>query len=272
MLDDPKRLHAFIEPHSPQAAARAIGVLLASWGADAPSGQFPGYPRCQERSDPLHDRWCVAHVTSELFGSRLCAGHRQEPIQVPTHPESHAGFRDLGMELEPHGILPAPCLHRKPVAGGENFNVRRKRHAFGMPLIKVHRFRKDRRGAVGRVDTMPAHLAMAERMRVDFTADCPREQLPAETNAEDRFARIRDTLQPANFLANVGGIVVGRHRAAEDDGSRMLVHCRGKAVAMYGAANFARESQGRKDTGDPTGGRAPLVDDVEYWQGHGRRL
>ncbi|MCY3703443.1 MAG: type II toxin-antitoxin system RelE/ParE family toxin [Rhodospirillales bacterium] len=29
-LDDLKRLHAFIEPHSPQAAARAIGVLLAS--------------------------------------------------------------------------------------------------------------------------------------------------------------------------------------------------------------------------------------------------
>ena len=119
---------------------------------------------------------------------------------------------------------------------------------------------------------MPAHLAMAERVRVDFTADRSREELPPETDAEDRFARIRDTLQPANVLANVGGIVVGRHRAAEDDGSRMLVHCRGKAVAMYGAADFARKSKGREDPGDPTGGRAPLVDDVEYWQGHGRRL
>lgn len=214
----------------------------------------------------------MAHVTPELFGRRLCAGHRQEPIQVPAHPEPHAGFGDLGMELEPNGILPAPCLYWKPVTGGENVNVRWKRHAFGMPLIEMHRFGKDRRGTVGRVDTMPAHLAMAERMRVYLTADRSREKLPPETDAEDRFARIRDPLQPANFLANVGGIVIGRHRTAEDDGGRMLVHCRGKAVAMNGAADFARESQGREDTGDPTGGRAPLVDDVEYWQGHGRRL
>ena len=110
-------------------------------------------------------------MASELFGRRLCAGHRQEPIQVPAHPEPHAGFRDFWMELEPHGILPAPCLHGKPVAGSENFNVRWKRHAFGVPLIEMHRFGNDRRGAVSRVDTMPAHLAMAERMRIDFTAD-----------------------------------------------------------------------------------------------------
>ena len=37
-LDDPKRLHAFIEPHSPQAAARAIGALLAS------AERLPSFP------------------------------------------------------------------------------------------------------------------------------------------------------------------------------------------------------------------------------------
>ena len=110
-------------------------------------------------------------MAPELFGCRLCAWYRQEPVQDPAHPEPPAGSHDLGMELEPHGILPAPCLHEKPVAGSENFNVPRKRHAFGMPLIEMDRCRKNRRGAVGRVDTMPAGLAMAEQMRVDFAAD-----------------------------------------------------------------------------------------------------
>ena len=36
--DDLERLHAFIEPHSPQAAARAIGVLLA------PAERLPSFP------------------------------------------------------------------------------------------------------------------------------------------------------------------------------------------------------------------------------------
>ena len=130
-------------------------------------------------------------MAPELFDSRLCVGHRQEPIQVPAHPEPHAGFRDLGMELDPHGILPAPCLHGKSVAGSENFNIRWKRHAFGVPLIEMRRFGKDRRGAVGRVDTMPAHFSMAERMRADFAADRSRQRRAPETDAGDRVARIR---------------------------------------------------------------------------------
>ena len=110
-------------------------------------------------------------MAPELFGSRLCAWYRQEPVQDPAHPEPPAGFHDLGTEPEPHGILPAPCLHGKPAAGSEDFYIRWKRHAFGVPLIEMHRFGNDRRGAVSRVDTMPAHLATAERMRIDFTAD-----------------------------------------------------------------------------------------------------
>ena len=57
---------------------------------------------------------------------------------------------------------------------------------------------------------MPAHLSMAERMRADFASDRPREELPPETDTGDRVARSRDTLLPAEFLANVGGIVVRR--------------------------------------------------------------
>lgn len=38
-LDDMKHLHALIEPHRPQAAARAIGVLLAS------AEQLPSFPQ-----------------------------------------------------------------------------------------------------------------------------------------------------------------------------------------------------------------------------------
>ena len=154
-----------------QGTAEPVLVFEAVGMAPAPQRQLPGHPGPHECSGPPHDRGSVAHRAPELFGRRLCAWHRQEPIQVAAHPEPHAGFRDLGMELEPHGILPAPCLHGKPVAGSENFNVPRKRHAFGMPMTEMDRCRKDRRGAVGRVNTMPADLAMAEQLRVDFAAD-----------------------------------------------------------------------------------------------------
>ena len=63
-------------------------------------------------------------MAPELFGSRLCAWYRQEPVQDPAHPEPPAGFHDLGTESEPHGILPAPCLHGKPAAGSEDFYIR----------------------------------------------------------------------------------------------------------------------------------------------------
>ena len=48
-LDGPKRLHAFIEPHSPQAAARAIGVLLAS------AERLPSFPETGRPWDADND-------------------------------------------------------------------------------------------------------------------------------------------------------------------------------------------------------------------------
>ena len=148
-------------------------------------------------------------MTSELLGSRLRAGHRQEALQVPAHPEPHAGLRDFRVELKPNRVPAAPRLDGKGLAGGQQFGSRRQGHCFGMPLVEMHRFRKDRWGAVGRDDPVPAHFAMAHWMHANLAADGAGEQLPTETDAEDGFAGIRDPFQPLCLVTNEAGIIVG---------------------------------------------------------------
>jgi len=59
-IDDLKRLHAFIEPHSPQAAARAVDTLVEAAGSLA---EFP------EKGEPWEPEPAFRELTVP-FGAR----------------------------------------------------------------------------------------------------------------------------------------------------------------------------------------------------------
>src|SRR6266850_3322083 len=100
----------------------------------------------------------------------------------------------------------------------------------------------ERAPELGRADRVIADLGLALRMRVDPAAELARQHLGAKTNAKEGFALRQRHRDPLGLAPHEFILVVGAHRAAEDDRARMLRQRIGQRIAEAWPADVERKA------------------------------
>ncbi len=174
------------------------------------------------------------------------------------------------MELQREGAAGADRLHLERVAFGEELGARRQVETLAVPLIDAFRpgFDDGKPGR-GRPDRVIADLGAAVRMAKDFAAELPRAHLRAETDAEKRLGLLERHADPIDLAAYEIVIVVGAHRAAEDNGGRMLRHGRRQRIAEPRPAHIEEVSQRSQRIADAAGCGMLLVQNNQDLLLHG---
>ena len=143
------------------------------------------------------------------------------------------------MELEAEGAFAdADRLHVEDIALGKQHRAARQVEAFPVPLIDAARERAAAEAlpGLGRDNRMIADLDLAVRMHVDALAHVPRQHLRAETEAHERLLLFQRHADPVDFGLEPVVLVVGAHRAAENDGACVIAHGLRQGLAEARAA------------------------------------
>jgi hypothetical protein len=103
-------------------------------------------------------------------------------------------------------------------------------------------------------------------------AEMPGAHLRAEADTEKRLALLERHADPFNLAANEIVLVVGAHRAAENDAGRVLAHCVRQRVAKSRAANVERIAEIPQRVADTSGRRILRVQDNQNRLVHELRI
>src|SRR5262245_27343179 len=126
---------------------------------------------------------------------------------------------------------------------------------------------------LGRADRVIADLGLALGMLIDPAAEMARQHLSTKTNAKERFAFLQRHRDPAGLAAHEFILIVGAHRAAEDDGASVLRQRIGQRIAKAWPADVEWIAALLERVTDPAGrGIVPVQDDQDWPAGcgHGR--
>ena len=100
-------------------------------------------------------------------------------------------------------------------------------------------------------------------MRVDLLPERLRQHLGPEADAEKRRLLAQRHLDPPDLLGDERVGIVRTHRAAEDDGARMVRHGGGQRVAEARAADIKPMVEPEQQAADAPGRGMLLVQDDE---------
>src|SRR5262245_56721171 len=139
-------------------------------------------------------------------------------------PAMHHRVGHIGMELEAEGLAILERLVWKVAALREQIRADGKLKTLAMPMINMVRpVPAERYSSPGRPDRVIAHLRAAFWMRRHAGPEMERKHLRAEADAKKRPLLPERDGDPLDLAADVVVRVVRAHRAAEDDGSCMLI-------------------------------------------------
>ena len=166
------------------------------------------------------------------------------------------------MELQREGPPIADRLHLERIALGQKLGAGRQIEAFAVPLIDAFRpLLDDGEAGGGRPDRVIADLGMALRMAKHAAAEMPRAHLRAETDAEKGLALFQRDGDPFDLAANEVILVVGAHRAAEDDCGGVFCHRRRQRIAEARPAHVEPVAELPQGIADAARGGMLLVQD-----------
>src|SRR5262249_15535422 len=204
--------------------------------------------------------------------ARLCV-RKQRAVVAARGPQADGGVGDIGVKLQRVGAVVSEGLHGKAIALRQQVASGRKVKALTVPLIDLlGPWVADCKSALSRADRIATYLRMSVRGWVDAAAEMTRGQLGAKANAEARFALLERHRHPTDFPAYKVILVIGAHRAAEDDRARMLGHVRRQRVTIARAANVERKTTLHQSVPDPAGRGALLMQHNKNRQSHGVRI
>ena len=156
----------------------------------------------------------------------------------------------------------ADRLHFERIALGQQFGAGRQIEPFAVPLIDAFGPGLDD-GEAGRrrPDRIIADLGVALGMAKHFAAELPREHLGAEADAEKRLVLLKRHADPIDLAPDVIVLVIGAHRAAENDGAGMFRHGRRQGIVEARAAHIEPVAKVAQRIADAAGGGMFLVQD-----------
>jgi hypothetical protein len=93
-------------------------------------------PAVDESLEPGALDHVMDSASVEMCLTRLCAGLIRAAMRGPA---AHHLEGDVGMELQAEGVAASVSLHRKIIAGGEQFGAARQLEPFAMPVLDLRR-------------------------------------------------------------------------------------------------------------------------------------